>query len=167
MLGDLTAANISKILPLIKLKNHILQVWGQILIWWEWVCMYVHQFLQAFASADYPLQIYLAFCLWLLIDAQRCLLCISFTLPLYICKKQLKTSVTEYGISPAVPSIKQRGLKVRPPHSALPPSLWYEFAVGIIHTLSSSLLDRHRKLCFHVCHFTSRLPHKHQPGEIM
>lgn len=129
-------------------------------------CVRVHQFLQAFVSAYYLLQIYLAFCLWLLIDTQRCLLCISFSLPLFISKKQIKTSVNcVWNLSCC--SVKQRGLKVRPPYSALPPALWYEFAVGIIHALSSSLLDRHRTLCFYICHFTSRFTHKRQLGEIM
>lgn len=62
-----------------------------------------HQFLWAFVSADNLLQICLGFCLSLLIDAQRCLLYISISLPLFISKKCLKTSVIGHLISPAVP----------------------------------------------------------------
>lgn len=84
-------------------KIHILQVRDQILSWWEWACACARQFLQAFVSADNLLQICLGFCLSLLIDAQRCLLYVSFSLPLFISKKQLKTSVIGHLISPAVP----------------------------------------------------------------
>lgn len=53
--------------------------------------------------ADDLLQICLGFSLSLLKDAQRCLLYIGFSLPLFISKKRLKTSVIGHLISPAVP----------------------------------------------------------------
>lgn len=68
----------------------------------ESVC--VCHFLWAFISTDNLQQICLGFCLFLLTDAQRCLLYISFSLPLFLSKKRLKTSVIGHLISPAVPS---------------------------------------------------------------
>lgn len=68
------------------------------------VCVCMHHFLRALISTDSLQQICLGFCLFLLTDARRCLLYISFSLPLFVSKKRLKTSVIGHLISPAVPS---------------------------------------------------------------
>lgn len=128
-------------------------------------CVLVHQFSWAFISADNLLQIWLGSCL----SSHRCsemfalyqFLFSSFYLP------ERTQNLSYWALNLSCCPIKQRGLKVRPPRSALPPSPWCGFASVIIHAPSSSLLGCHRKLCFCACHLTSRFPHERQPGEII
>lgn len=65
-----------------KKKNHILQVWSQTFSWWEWVCVCAPDFM-SICIGWFLLQICLGFYLSLFIDAQRSLLYISFSLPLF------------------------------------------------------------------------------------